>query len=208
MENKKNDVNVNSDNGTSIVLDDKIDNNIFNNTLINIKNIVQKIIDENKKSLNFSGNDKLLKTNKGNIIKGTENNINKSNNNFYSNVHIKTITNINEVISNNINSNTDNNANKSNDKINKSNDSINLYENINKNSKVQKNILYNQFVQNNNNKNKKKKIFISNKINRDFNLILTDRRKKIKLLYQIKNQIKEKRTQKIKTIVLFQIQLK
>ena len=84
----------------------------------------------------------------------------------------------------------------------------NLYENINKNSKVQKNILYNQFVQNNNNKNKKKKIFISNKINRDFNLILTDRRKKIKLLYQIKNQIKEKRTQKIKTIVLFQIQLK
>ena len=63
MENKKNDVNVNSDNGTSIVLDDKIDNNIFNNTLINIKNIVQKIIDENKKSLNFSGNDKLLKTN-------------------------------------------------------------------------------------------------------------------------------------------------
>lgn len=208
MENKKNDVNVNSDNSTSIVLDDKIDNNIFNNTLINIKNIVQKIIDENKKSLNFSGNDKLLKTNKGNIIKGTENNINKSNNNFYSNVHIKTITNINEVISNNINSNTDNNANKSNDKINKSNDSINLYENINKNSKVQKNILYNQFVQNNNNKNKKKKIFISNKINRDFNLILTDRRKKIKLLYQIKNQIKEKRTQKIKTIVLFQIQLK
>ena len=103
MENKKNDVNVNSDNGTSIVLDDKIDNNIFNNTLINIKNIVQKIIDENKKSLNFSGNDKLLKTNKGNIIKGTENNINKSNNNFYSNVHIKTITNINEVISNNMN---------------------------------------------------------------------------------------------------------
>ena len=198
MENKKNDVNVNSDNGTSIVLDDKIDNNIFNNTLINIKNIVQKIIDENKKSLNFSGNDKLLKTNKGNIIKGTENNINKSNNNFYSNVHIKTITNINEVISNNINSNTDNNANKSNDKINKSNDSINLYENINKNSKVQKNILYNQFVQNNNNKNKKKKIFISNKINRDFNLILTDRRKKNKTFVSNKKSDKREKNTKDK----------
>ena len=51
---------------------------------------------------------------------------------------------------------------------------------MNKNDKTQKNILYNQFVQNNNNKNKKKKIFISNKINRDFNLILTDRRKKNK----------------------------
>ena len=196
MENKKNDINVNSDNGTSIVLDDKIDNNIFNNTLINIKNIVQKIIDENKKSMNLDGNDKLLKTNKNNIIKGTENNNNKNNNNFYSNVHIKTITNINEVISNNINSNTDNNVNKSNDKINKSNDSINLYENINKNDKVQKNILYNQFVQNNNNKNKKKKIFISNKINRDFNLILTDRRKKNKTF--ISNKKSDKREKKIK----------
>ena len=56
MENKKNDVNVNSAKGTDIVLDDKIDNNILNNTLINIKNIFQKIIDENKKSLNFDGN--------------------------------------------------------------------------------------------------------------------------------------------------------
>ena len=179
MENKTNDVNDNSGNGSGIVLDNKIDNNILNNTLINIKNIFQKIIDENKKSLNLDGNGKLLKSDNNNIIKGTESDINKSNNNFYSNVHIKTITNINEVISNNINNNSNNNPNKSNDKINKSNDSINIYENMNKNDKAQKNILYNQFVQNKN-KNKKKKIFIRNKINRDFNLILTDRRKKNK----------------------------
>ena len=197
MENKKNDVNVNSGKGTDIVLDDKIDNNILNNTLINIKNIFQKIIDENKKSLNFDRNDKLLKANNNNIIKGTESDINKSNNNFYSNVHIKTITNINEVISNNIDSNTDNNLNKSNDKINKSNDSINLYENMNKNEKVQKNILYNQFVQNKN-KNKKKKIFISNKINKDFNLILTDRRKKNKTFVSNKKSDNREKKQKDK----------
>ena len=197
MENKKNDVNVNSAKGTDIVLDDKIDNNILNNTLINIKNIFQKIIDENKKSLNFDRNDKLLKANNNNIIKGTESDINKSNNNFYSNVHIKTITNINEVISNNIDSNTDNNLNKSNDKINKSNDSINLYENMNKNEKVQKNILYNQFVQNKN-KNKKKKIFISNKINKDFNLILTDRRKKNKTFVSNKKSDNREKKQKDK----------
>ena len=197
MENKKNDVNVNSGKGTDIVLDDKIDNNILNNTLINIKNIFQKIIDENKKSLNFDRNDKLLKANNNNIIKGTESDINKSNNNFYSNVHIKTITNINEVISNNIDSNTDNNLNKSNDKINKSNDSINLYENMNKNEKVQKNILYNQFVQNKN-KNKKKKIFISNKINKDFNLILTDRRKKNKTFVSNKKLDNREKKQKDK----------
>jgi hypothetical protein len=197
LENKKNDVNVNSGKGTDIVLDDKIDNNILNNTLINIKNIFQKIIDENKKSLNFDRNDKLLKANNNNIIKGTESDINKSNNNFYSNVHIKTITNINEVISNNIDSNTDNNLNKSNDKINKSNDSINLYENMNKNEKVQKNILYNQFVQNKN-KNKKKKIFISNKINKDFNLILTDRRKKNKTFVSNKKSDNREKKQKDK----------
>ena len=197
MENKKNDVNVNSAKGTDIVLDDKIDNNILNNTLINIKNIFQKIIDENKKSLNFDQNDKLLKANNNNIIKGTESDINKSNNNFYSNVHIKTITNINEVISNNIDSNTDNNLNKSNDKINKSNDSINLYENMSKNDKAQKNILYNQFVQNKN-KNKKKKIFISNKINKDFNLILTDRRKKNKTFVSNKKSDNREKKQKDK----------
>ena len=197
MENKKNDVNVNSGKGTDIVLDDKIDNNILSNTLINIKNIFQKIIDENKKSLNFDGNDKLLKTDNNNITKGTENDINKSNNNFYSNVHIKTITNINEVISNNIDSNTDNNLNKSNDKINKSNDSINIYENMNKNDKAQKNILYNQFVQNKN-KNKKKKIFISNKINKDFNLILTDRRKKNKTFVSNKKSDNREKKQKDK----------
>ena len=197
MENKKNDVNVNSGKGTDIVLDDKIDNNILNNTLINIKNIFQKIIDENKKSLNFDGNDKLLKADNNNIIKGTESDINKNNNNFYSNVHIKAITNINEVISNNIDSNTDNNLNKSNDKINKSNDSINLYENMNKNEKVQKNILYNQFVQNKN-KNKKKKIFISNKINKDFNLILTDRRKKNKTFVSNKKSDNREKKQKDK----------
>ena len=197
MENKKNDVNVNSGKGTDIVLDDKIDNNILNNTLINIKNIFQKIIDENKKSLNFDRNDKLLKANNNNIIKGTESDINKSNNNFYSNVHIKTITNINEVISNNIDSNTDNNLNKSNDKINKSNDSINLYENMSKNDKAQKNILYNQFVQNKN-KNKKKKIFISNKINKDFNLILTDRRKKNKTFVSNKKSDNREKKQKDK----------
>ena len=194
MENKKNDVNANSDKGTGIVLDDKIDNNILNNTLINIKNIFQKIIDENKKSQNFDGNNKLLKSDNNNIIKGTESDIN-SNNNFYSNVHIKTITNINEVISNNINSNADNNINKSNDKINKSNDSINIYENLNKSEKPQKNILYNQFVQNNN-KNKKKKILISNKINRDFNLILTDRRKKNKTFISNKKSDKREKSQK------------
>ena len=197
MENKKNDINVNSGNGTDIVLDDKINNNILNNTLISIKNIVQKIIDENKKSLNFDVNDKLLKTDNNNIIKGTENDINKSNNNFYSNVHIKTITNINEVISNNINNNTDNNVNKSIDKINKSNDSISIYENMNKNDKAQKNILYNQFVQNQN-KNKKKKIIISNKINRDFNLILTDRRKKNKTFISNKKSDKREKKQKDK----------
>ena len=197
MENKKNDVNVNSAKGTDIVLDDKIDNNILNNTLINIKNIFQKIIDENKKSLNFDRNDKLLKANNNNIIKGTESDINKNNNNFYSNVHIKAITNINEVISNNLDSNTDNNLNKSNDKINKSNDSINLYENMNKNEKVQKNILYNQFVQNKN-KNKKKKIFISNKINKDFNLILTDRRKKNKTFVSNKKSDNREKKQKDK----------
>ena len=197
MENKKNDVNVNSAKGTDIVLDDKIDNNILNNTLINIKNIFQKIIDENKKSLNFDGNDKLLKADNNNIIKGTESDINKNNNNFYSNVHIKTITNINEVISNNIDSNTDNNLNKSNDKINKSNDSINLYENMSKNDKAQKNILYNQFVQNKN-KNKKKKIFISNKINKDFNLILTDRRKKNKTFVSNKKSDNREKKQKDK----------
>ena len=197
MENKKNDVNVNSGKGTDIVLDDKIDNNILNNTLINIKNIFQKIIDENKKSLNFDGNDKLLKADNNNIIKGTESDINKNNNNFYSNVHIKAITNINEVISNNLDSNTDNNLNKSNDKINKSNDSINLYENMNKNEKVQKNILYNQFVQNKN-KNKKKKIFISNKINKDFNLILTDRRKKNKTFVSNKKSDNREKKQKDK----------
>ena len=195
LENKKNDIN--SDKGTDIVLDDKIDNNILNNTLISIKNIVQKIIDENKKSLNFDGNDKLLKTDNNNITKGTESDINKSNNNFYSNVHIKTITNINEVISNNINNNTDNNVNKSNDKINKSNDSINIYENMNKNDKAQKNILYNQFVQNKN-KNKKKKIFINNKINKDFNLILTDRRKKNKTFVSNKKSDKREKKQKDK----------
>lgn len=197
MENKKNDVNVNSAKGTDIVLDDKIDNNILNNTLINIKNIFQKIIDENKKSLNFDGNDKLLKADNNNIIKGTESDINKNNNNFYSNVHIKAITNINEVISNNLNSNTDNNLNKSNDKINKSNDSINLYENMSKNDKTQKNILYNQFVQNKN-KNKKKKIFISNKINKDFNLILTDRRKKNKTFVSNKKSDNREKKQKDK----------
>ena len=197
MENKKNDVNVNSAKGTDIVLDDKIDNNILNNTLINIKNIFQKIIDENKKSLNFDGNDKLLKADNNNIIKGTESDINKNNNNFYSNVHIKAITNINEVISNNLNSNTDNNLNKSNDKINKSNDSINLYENMSKNDKTQKNILYNQFVQNKN-KNKKKKIFISNKINKDFNLILTDRRKKNKTFVSNKKSDNREKKQKEK----------
>ena len=197
MENKKNDVNVNSAKGTDIVLDDKIDNNILNNTLINIKNIFQKIIDENKKSLNFDQNDKLLKANNNNIIQGTESDINKSNNNFYSNVHIKAITNINEVISNNLDSNTDNNLNKSNDKINKSNDSINLYENMSKNDKAQKNILYNQFVQNKN-KNKKKKIFISNKINRDFNLILTDRRKKNKTFVSNKKSDNREKKQKDK----------
>ena len=197
MENKKNDVNVNSAKGTDIVLDDKIDNNILNNTLINIKNIFQKIIDENKKSLNFDGNDKLLKADNNNIIKGTESDINKNNNNFYSNVHIKAITNINEVISNNLNSNTDNNLNKSNDKINKSNDSINLYENMSKNDKAQKNILYNQFVQNKN-KNKKKKIFISNKINKDFNLILTDRRKKNKTFVSNKKSDNREKKQKDK----------
>ena len=197
MENKKNDVNVNSGKGTDIVLDDKIDNNILNNTLINIKNIFQKIIDENKKSLNFDGNDKLLKADNNNIMKGTESDINKNNNNFYSNVRIKAITNINEVISNNIDSNTDNNLNKSNDKINKSNDSINLYENMNKNEKVQKNILYNQFVQNKN-KNKKKKIFISNKINKDFNLILTDRRKKNKTFVSNKKSDNREKKQKDK----------
>ena len=197
MENKKNDVNVNSGKGTDIVLDDKIDNNILNNTLINIKNIFQKIIDENKKSLNFDGNDKLLKVDNNNIIKGTESDINKNNNNFYSNVHIKAITNINEVISNNIDSNTDNNLNKSNDKINKSNDSINLYENMSKNDKTQKNILYNQFVQNKN-KNKKKKIFISNKINKDFNLILTDRRKKNKTFVSNKKSDNREKKQKDK----------
>ena len=197
MENKKNDVNVNSAKGTDIVLDDKIDNNILNNTLINIKNIFQKIIDENKKSLNFDGNDKLLKADNNNIIKGTESDINKNNNNFYSNVHIKAITNINEVISNNLDSNTDNNLNKSNDKINKSNDSINLYENMSKNDKTQKNILYNQFVQNKN-KNKKKKIFISNKINKDFNLILTDRRKKNKTFVSNKKSDNREKKQKDK----------
>ena len=197
MENKKNDVNVNSGKGTDIVLDDKIDNNILNNTLINIKNIFQKIIDENKKSLNFDGNDKLLKVDNNNIIKGTESDINKNNNNFYSNVHIKAITNINEVISNNLDSNTDNNLNKSNDKINKSNDSINLYENMSKNDKTQKNILYNQFVQNKN-KNKKKKIFISNKINKDFNLILTDRRKKNKTFVSNKKSDNREKKQKDK----------
>ena len=197
MENKKNDVNVNSGKGTDIVLNDKIDNNILNNTLINIKNIFQKIIDENKKSLNFDRNDKLLKANNNNIIKGTESDINKNNNNFYSNVHIKAITNINEVISNNLNSNTDNNLNKSNDKINKSNDSINLYENMSKNDKTQKNILYNQFVQNKN-KNKKKKIFISNKINKDFNLILTDRRKKNKTFVSNKKSDNREKKQKDK----------
>ena len=197
MENKKNDVNVNSGKGTDIVLDDKIDNNILNNTLINIKNIFQKIIDENKKSLNFDGNDKLLKADNNNIIKGTESDINKNNNNFYSNVHIKAITNINEVISNNLDSNTDNNLNKSNDKINKSNDSINLYENMSKNDKTQKNILYNQFVQNKN-KNKKKKIFISNKINKDFNLILTDRRKKNKTFVSNKKSDNREKKQKDK----------
>ena len=197
MENKKNDVNVNSAKGTDIVLDDKIDNNILNNTLINIKNIFQKIIDENKKSLNFDGNDKLLKADNNNIIKGTESDINKNNNNFYSNVHIKAITNINEVISNNLDSNTDNNLNKSNDKINKSNDSINLYENMSKNDKAQKNILYNQFVQNKN-KNKKKKIFISNKINKDFNLILTDRRKKNKTFVSNKKSDNREKKQKDK----------
>ena len=197
MENKKNDVNVNSAKGTDIVLDDKIDNNILNNTLINIKNIFQKIIDENKKSLNFDGNDKLLKADNNNIIKGTESDINKNNNNFYSNVHIKAITNINEVISNNLDSNTDNNLNKSNDKINKSNDSINLYENMSKNDKTQKNILYNQFVQNKN-KNKKKKIFISNKINKDFNLILTDRRKKNKTFVSNKKSDNREKKQKEK----------
>ena len=197
MENKKNDVNVNSAKGTDIVLDDKIDNNILNNTLINIKNIFQKIIDENKKSLNFDGNDKLLKADNNNIMKGTESDINKNNNNFYSNVHIKAITNINEVISNNLDSNTDNNLNKSNDKINKSNDSINLYENMSKNDKTQKNILYNQFVQNKN-KNKKKKIFISNKINKDFNLILTDRRKKNKTFVSNKKSDNREKKQKDK----------
>ena len=195
MENKTNDVNDNSGNGSGIVLDNKIDNNILNNTLINIKNIFQKIIDENKKSLNLDGNGKLLKSDNNNIIKGTESDINKSNNNFYSNVHIKTITNINEVISNNINNNSNNNPNKSNDKINKSNDSINIYENMNKNDKTQKNILYNQFVQN---KNKKKKIFISNKINRDFNLILTDRRKKNKTFVSNKKSDKREKKQKDK----------
>ena len=198
MENKRNDVKDKSENSAGIVLDDKIDNNILNNTLVNIKNIVQKIIDENKKSLNFDENGKLLKTDNNNIIKGTESDINKSNNNFYSNVHIKTITNINEVISNNINSNTDNNVNKSNDKINKSNDSINIYENMNKNDKTQKNILYNQFVQNKN-KTKKKKILISNKINRDFNLILTDRRKKNKTFISNKKSDKREKKQKDKS---------
>lgn len=196
MENKKNDVKFKSENSAGIVLDYKIDNNILNNTLINIKNIIQKIIDENKKSLNFDENSKLLKTN-NNIIKGTESDINKSNNNFYSNVHIKTITNINEVISNNINSHTDNNVNKSNDKINKSIDSINIYENMNKNDKTQKNILYNQFVQNNN-KTKKKKILISNKINRDFNLNLTDRKKKNKTFISNKKSDKREKKQKDK----------
>jgi len=198
LENKRNDVKDKSENSAGIVLDDKIDNNILNNTLVNIKNIVQKIIDENKKSLNFDENGKLLKTDNNNIIKGTESDINKSNNNFYSNVHIKTITNINEVISNNINSNTDNNVNKSNDKINKSNDSINIYENMNKNDKTQKNILYNQFVQNKN-KTKKKKILISNKINRDFNLILTDRRKKNKTFISNKKSDKREKKQKDKS---------
>ena len=198
MENKRNDVKDKSENSAGIVLDDKIDNNILNNTLVNIKNIVQKIIDENKKSLNFDENGKLLKNDNNNIIKGTESDINKSNNNFYSNVHIKTITNINEVISNNINSNTDNNVNKSNDKINKSNDSINIYENMNKNDKTQKNILYNQFVQNKN-KTKKKKILISNKINRDFNLILTDRRKKNKTFISNKKSDKREKKQKDKS---------
>ena len=197
MENKTNDVNDNSGNGSGIVLDNKIDNNILNNTLINIKNIFQKIIDENKKSLNLDGNGKLLKSDNNNIIKGTESDINKSNNNFYSNVHIKTITNINEVISNNINNNSNNNPNKSNDKINKSNDSINLYENMSKNDKAQKNILYNQFVQNKN-KNKKKKIFISNKINKDFNLILTDRRKKNKTFVSNKKSDNREKKQKDK----------
>ena len=68
---------------------------------------------------------------------------------------------------------------------------------MNKNEKVQKNILYNQFVQNKN-KNKKKKIFISNKINKDFNLILTDRRKKNKTFVSNKKSDNREKKQKDK----------
>ena len=120
----------NSHTNANLILDDKISNNILNNSLVNINNIIQKVLEENRKNSNVNQNDKLIKNNE-NITKNNENN---NKNNYYSNVHIKQITNINEVISNNINNNS--NDTSSNNINNKNKRSLTMKEKIKGNNKA------------------------------------------------------------------------
>ena len=93
------------------ILDDKIkinNSNMLNESLINIiNNLIQKVLEENRKNRNE-------KTIKNNEIGEDKNIVSTSpNNNYYSNVHIKNITNIKGLTSNNISKNTGYNSNES-----------------------------------------------------------------------------------------------
>ena len=137
-----------------MTIEQKINNNSIQNSSIlnNVINLIQNILDENRKNKNKISdiNDSMNKQN--NLSEDyKENNISldKNNNNFYSNVHIKAITNIKELISNN------NNTIK--DYHHKNNKSLtvqnyNILENNNNESK------YNSFLRNSAQKRKNSKI--------------------------------------------------
>ena len=186
-----------SDINTKNIFDDKLNNNnnnIFNESLININNLIQKIIEENRKNKN-KDNNKIEEENSDK--KKDENNkiiSTYKDNNFQPNVHIKNTTNIKGVYLNNIQSNT--NSYDFNDYRDKNN--YDIERNKNKEGLIEKNLTEKKNVKKDNNKNNKvnKKELSSNKFSKK-KITINKSRKNSRLKREnlsIKNYIKNSKT--------------
>ena len=187
--------------------DEKInDNNILNDSLININNLIQKILDEQKNNRNNENNKTEIENlgeRPNDINNNTMNNSQNINNQYGPNFHIKNTTNIKGLYLNSINSSTNtydfndyrdrNNIITDYDKVkNKSNELINLQKNQNEKLKIKKdNKIYKNELNFNSKKLKVDRSRKNSKKKRE-NLSIKDYIKKAKILFDEEKQNKLK----------------
>ena len=200
-----------TDPNNSYYLDEKINNNyMLNEFLININNLIQKMLEEHKK---FKTNEKnkseienleeRLNDTNSNIINNSQN----INSQYQPNFHIKSTTNIKGLYLNNINNNKNTyDFNDYRDKINiitdsdktkiKNNENINIKKNQNENSKIKKDNKNNKIYKNELNSNSKKmKVELSRKNSKKKREILSIKT----YIKNAKNLFDEERQHKPKT---------